>query len=82
MAGRAGRRGLDTTGTVIIVSNDSLPEVLVLQLITSAADALLANDSAYDDSWNAREAFVPIQANVQHDPQSVARGSPPCGRND
>jgi len=27
MAGRAGRRGLDTTGTVIITVNDELPEV-------------------------------------------------------
>ena len=27
MAGRAGRRGLDTTGTVIITVNDALPEV-------------------------------------------------------
>jgi antiviral helicase SKI2 len=27
MAGRAGRRGLDTTGTVIITVGDELPEV-------------------------------------------------------
>ena len=29
MAGRAGRRGLDPTGTVVIVANDPIPEVCV-----------------------------------------------------
>ena len=33
MAGRAGRRGLDTTGTVIITASDEVPEVLKYMLV-------------------------------------------------
>ena len=33
MAGRAGRRGLDTTGTVIIIAGDSMPEVRCLSVL-------------------------------------------------
>ena len=36
MAGRAGRRGLDPTGTVIIVANDSLPEVRLYHSASSS----------------------------------------------
>lgn len=37
MAGRAGRRGLDTTGTVIIAANDELPEVYLPHLVSHCA---------------------------------------------
>lgn len=30
MAGRAGRRGLDTTGTVVVVAGGELPDVRVI----------------------------------------------------
>ena len=41
MAGRAGRRGLDATGTVIITVNDELPEVRALICPRSFVKALL-----------------------------------------
>ncbi|KII94033.1 hypothetical protein PLICRDRAFT_171718 [Plicaturopsis crispa FD-325 SS-3] len=41
MAGRAGRRGLDPTGTVIIVANDSLPEETTLRTMMLGVPAKL-----------------------------------------
>ena len=40
MAGRAGRRGLDVTGTVIIAVSDALPEVK----FPSPSPSMLGND--------------------------------------
>ena len=40
MAGRAGRRGLDVTGTVIIAVSDALPEVK----FSSPSLSMLGND--------------------------------------
>jgi antiviral helicase SKI2 len=45
MAGRAGRRGLDPTGTVVIVANDELPEVLFMQLVSGHGADCLPNFS-------------------------------------
>lgn len=68
MAGRAGRRGLDSTGTVIIVVNDSLPEVKLI--ISFHGDELMPfpdGHSGHHDPWDSGETVVPIQANIQYD---------------
>lgn len=47
MAGRAGRRGLDTTGTVIILSGDELPSVRLL-FIAGSRNQECADDEVTD----------------------------------
>lgn len=84
MAGRAGRRGLDPTGTVIIVANDDLPEVSSLYtlpaervfLMPGSPPTRLAIHPAQYDSRDALEALVPIQAYVQHDSEPAASRGP------
>ena len=61
MAGRAGRRGLDPTGTVIIVANDSLPEVrLNRSQRRLSLMAGIANGATHDDVGYSRETHLPV----------------------
>ena len=65
MAGRAGRRGLDTTGTVIIVVGESLPEVFPFSTTRQNKFIfLLARHSGYDDSGAAREIVFSVPTHV------------------
>ena len=45
MAGRAGRRGLDATGTVVIVVQDALPEVMLFLMHGVSLTLGAANNS-------------------------------------
>lgn len=66
MAGRAGRRGLDPTGTVVIVANDELPEVRNLRIYVMewCSPPTPANHSSNNDAWQPCEAVIAIQADV------------------
>ena len=85
MAGRAGRRGLDPTGTVIIVANDALPEVICFAIsIRPMFDITLskANYSTYYDARSSWKTFVSVQVDIQYDTESSTCGSPTRGRDD
>lgn len=85
MAGRAGRRGLDPTGTVIIVANDSLPEVRVFSSYSLFWHSLRSIQANYFEPHDARrtwEAFIPIQADLQYDLELAPGGGIEGRRND
>jgi antiviral helicase SKI2 len=66
MSGRAGRRGLDSTGVVVIVSGDELPEVSFLTRRAKSSPLNLKQDGdpKSNDPWSAFEVTVSIQAHL------------------
>lgn len=84
MAGRAGRRGLDPTGTVIIVANDELPEVFFVPPydVISIDRTYSANYAPDDDAWQPRKTVLPIQVDLQHDFESAPGRGTKSRRND
>ena len=76
MAGRAGRRGLDTAGTVIIVSRDDEPPP-VSPYIRARVPLLIyaVRFLETDDSWRPDEAPESIPTDVQYDFEPSTSGS-------
>lgn len=73
MAGRAGRRGLDATGTVILVVGDALPDVsLPHALVSHHPQIRTANSTLHNDAGYSGQTFLAIQVDVQYDSQPFA----------
>jgi hypothetical protein len=81
MAGRAGRRGLDSTGVVIIVSGDELPDVnrvlyIILDwLIINEMRYFTDSDVAQDDAGPTKQASVSVPTDLQYDLEFASSGN-------
>ncbi len=69
MSGRAGRRGLDATGVVIIVAGDELHSVRRHDILTrglelSLIHVHLANHTREDDPWDTDQASLTVPTHL------------------
>lgn len=94
MSGRAGRRGLDKTGTVIIVADGEVPEVSCLKslqsfplvIIIAESSSLIALPPDYNSHahapGSADQAPIAIPSDLLDDPQLAASRSSQGRRDD
>lgn len=84
MSGRAGRRGLDPTGVVIIVSGDELPDVgsFFLTGFRLVDEPLVDANIAQDDAGYSDEVDFTVPLDVQHDSQPPTSRGAQSGRDD
>ena len=62
MAGRAGRRGLDDTGTVIILCKADVPEISDFQNMMMVCNANIGNLKCYKTLWIKHRQPICISA--------------------
>ena len=76
MSGRAGRRGLDQTGVVIIICNDSEPPDVAQNFVLRAESgklklSFLDCNAPNNDTWPTYETILTVPPDLHHDIEFV-----------
>jgi hypothetical protein len=76
MAGRAGRRGIDTAGTVIIVSRDDEPPPVISIHICARSWLMVleVTKPETNDPWRPDEAAKSVPSDLHHDSEPTSGG--------